>query len=148
VRGRPRKSSSEKAIRGTSRPDRDSGSQDLPPATGTPIRPKTLSIAAAKFWNYIVPLLIKSGVVAEIDGPVLAKMCEWHATGESLRAELGKFTGPSTDRYRCVMELTAAEKNFERLSAKFGLSPTDRSRLRLQKPKAAAVERPGAKYRN
>src|SRR5580658_8604532 len=131
--GRPRKSKANKALRGTDRPDRERGREiDLQP--GSPRKPSDLSPRASVFWELVVPQLVQAKIVSEIDAIAIADMCEARATLEEIRAALKGLAITSTDYYRTLMSSQVADKKYHSLASKFGLTPADRQRIRIDTP--------------
>lgn len=115
-----------------------------------PEMPKGLSKAAKREWNRIVPLLLKLGLLSEIDGKALASYCDAVAIIEEARKcirERGQYYTPFyTDKrtgelvpgemktnpaVKDLLKATAMKKAFE---IEFGLTPASRAKLKVEKP--------------
>ncbi len=131
----PRKPDALKLTDGTADRDGDLADVVLPP--GVPSKPDSLSKHAGELWDAIVPGLIECGAVAAIDGTMLAAMAEWHARYRQWAGPLDAGEPDDDGSRRRLMGACAAWKQFEGLASKFGLSPGDRARLRVQPVKKA-----------
>lgn len=112
------------------------GKHGNPPisADGVPKKPRGFAKSnkmASDFWDQVVPQLIEMGHVNSIDTPQLVQMCEWYA----IRCRLMRLATTGAAISIDVMKLQRAQKTFDDLAAKFGLSPKDRQRLREWTPK-------------
>ncbi len=135
--GRPRKPDALKLNDGTWRADRDGSHEDVVLAPGVPSKPEGMSDRASAFWDEIVLELIECGMVSAIDETMLAEMCQWYGRYRQWTEPLDAG-GPDDDgARRRLMGACAAWKQFEGLASKFGLSPGDRARLRVQPVKKA-----------
>ena len=138
--GRPRKPTAQKQLDGTYRKDRDGGRADVA-ATGVPQKPNWLSAGASKFWDRWVPELTRLGIAKEIDGPELANACYWWDEAHRLQLALKK-TKPTASNYLGLQAVTiAARKQWKDASAKFGFTPPDRARLKIEETKPSGVRR-------
>ena len=127
----PRKTPAEtKKRRGTYRKDRDAAAEL---STGIPIAPPELSTAARKHWAEITTHLAAAELVADLDGTLLALLCESLADYWKARNELTSFTA-ITDKGNVIQHPTysvmkQAEKSIIRIAGSFGMSPSDRTGL-------------------
>lgn len=124
--GRPPKTLDQLNRDGTFRADRHAARAAAPKATGRPTCPRSLAGDARKFWNAVVPELVANGTVKRLDTATVQAACE---TWALYRAAYEEAVADPLDKLaRCAVAsyLTL----WERLSAKLGLSPTDRARLR------------------
>jgi len=107
-----------------------------PATSGSPQKPRGLTLEASKLWNHIVPQLEQSGVASKVDSPALQSMCEWWSSyRENYKAYRQKEPG-SIEAGRC---LTAATKSFDRfvkLASEFGLTPASRNALDVKQSEA------------
>ena len=109
---------------GTFRADRHAsrlGSEPI--ADGDPVRPRGLDPTAKKLWDAVVPELVAMGVVAKIDSTMLAEMCRWYSRYRQTASM------PNAD-YRQTVLTVMAWKSFSQLAGKFGLTPSDRAKLK------------------
>lgn len=125
---------------------------------GDPSMPKGLSAAAAREWKSILPELRQLGVLSRIDGKALAAYC--HCFGRWMEAEqevkrLGivveepivKFDRESGEaeiigyRYKKNPAVTISEtamKIMKSFLVEFGMTPSSRSRVHIEKPNPEA----------
>ena len=109
---------------GTYRADRHRdrlGSEPI--ADGKPVRPCGMDPTAKKLWDAVVPELVAMGAVAKIDTVMLSEMCRWYSRYREMADK------PDPDYHSAVMTVMAW-KSFAQVAAKFGLSPSDRAKLR------------------
>jgi len=112
-------------------------------AVKIPEPPKQLSAAARVEWDRIAPILLDCGLLTDADRDNLGAYCEavvrfWEAqehlrqTGYLIRAPSGY---PIQNPWYAVMQ--EAGNTMKSLGQEFGLSPSSRSRIRVddQKPK-------------
>jgi P27 family predicted phage terminase small subunit len=144
------------------------------PALGRPEMPRDLPIAAAKEWKRIAPELQALGVLAKVDRAALAAYC--HAFARWFEAEqhvlehgiivqepillMGVETG--FFRFKKNPAVTISETAMKIMKAflvEFGMTPSSRSRVRIEKPVeedpmdaflkgGAEVSMPGKKHVN
>jgi P27 family predicted phage terminase small subunit len=115
-----------------------------------PAMPPDLPELAVQEWKAIVPLLLRLGVITEIDGKALAAYCFAYARwreAEDLVAQLGGrvVTERTYHEGECTSERfkrnpadvisSDALKLMKSYLIEFGLTPATRSKLRLEKPK-------------
>lgn len=141
--GRPRKPVQAKILAGTYRADRDGDPASLVRAAGSPVAPAHLSGEALAFWGRIVPGLVASGVAAACDGPALTAMCEWWARYRRYSEALDAAPADG-DAYQLLVMVGISTTNFDRLASRFGLTPSDRAKLRTE-PKTVATPVPPRK---
>jgi phage terminase small subunit len=117
-----------KLARGTYRAGRDKGRDGLQ-AGGQPVKPESLTGDASRFWDDHVPELVRLGAVKKIDSPTLTCMCEWWSDLRAVATALAAVR-PGTKRaiYLQAMKVSA-QKQFNTLAFRFGLSPLDRVRI-------------------
>ena len=139
--GRPRKPDALKVLDGTWSASRDGNLEDVVLPVGVPAKPDALPPRAAAFWDEIVPQLIETGCVAEIDGIMLAELAGWYGRYRQWAEPLDAGELDDVDSRRRLLGACAAWKQFEQLAAKFGLNPVDRSRLRVTPKKESKLPR-------
>jgi P27 family predicted phage terminase small subunit len=112
-----------------------------PPAKAPPCPPE-LSDLAKKEWRRISRLLLELGLLTEIDRAALAGYCDAYATWIKSGEELQRtplviiYKGlPMQSPYVAIHN--AAGKQMLQYLQQFGLSPSSRSRVRVDKPEAA-----------
>lgn len=132
--GRPAKPTRLKLLQG------NPGKRALPrnepcPEQGVPTRPGWLAPEAKREWTRIVPELRRLGLLACIDRAMLVMWCETWAmfveADRDIRAEGSTFTtdtGYEGPRPSVGIRFKAIEK-LSQLSARFGMSPSDRAKM-------------------
>jgi phage terminase small subunit len=132
----PKKPIALKLLQGTYRRDRDGDLRSMIFPGGDPKKPKGLDPIAEAFWDEWVPKLTAIGVAKEIDSPALQMMCFWWSRAKELRAIVRKISKHAlTKEYFRVQVLTAqADKTFSQLAMRFGMTPSDRARIRAELP--------------
>lgn len=125
---------------------------DIPPAPKCPDPPEWLSSAAAPHWSAIAPMLFDRGLLTHIDTLKLGMLCDRLAHYIDLRervqqdgwttynAEGGEASHPN------VRAMQAAIKDIDTLAGRFGMSPTERSGLVLDKPKQGQIIKAKSKF--
>lgn len=107
------------------------------PELGAPTRPEWLLPEAKREWNRVVPQLERLGLLAKVDRALLAAYCQcWAryvraeaditANGTTFETDKG-YEGPRPAvgiAAKMIQQMTV-------LSAKFGLTPSDRGRMQL-----------------
>jgi P27 family predicted phage terminase small subunit len=106
------------------------------PELGIPTRPEWLLTEAKREWNRVVPELARLGLLAKVDRALIAAYCQCWAryveaqkdiaeNGSTFTTDKG-YEGPRPS----VGIATKTLEKLSMLSAKFGFTPSDRSRLR------------------
>jgi len=118
------------------------------PARGLPPCPDFLQGEARRHWDEIGPQLEAMGVLAEIDGTMLAAYCQAYAQwrdaleklklGTIIKAPSGY---PVLSPY-CYLA-NKAMQIMRGIAQEFGMTPSSRSRLKMEKP---AEENPLAEF--
>lgn len=140
--GKPRKPDELKILDGTFRKDKDGDPAQSVIAEGEPAMPPHLKGDAAAFWGEIVPQLLKMGVAKASDSAALAMMCEWWGRYRRFSRLLDRMPSTNPKQYRTLGMVGLAWMNFEKAAAKFGLTPSDRAKLRVaDRPKGSGVQR-------
>ena len=143
--GRPRKPVAAKILAGTFRADRDGPPSSQVGAGGAPEAPARLSGEALALWGRVVPGLAASGVARSCDSEALAMMCEWWGRYRRFSEALDRALDAGESTYQLTLQVGIATTNFDRLAARFGLTPADRAKLRVDA--AAAPRRVDARRR-
>jgi P27 family predicted phage terminase small subunit len=137
--GRPPKPTAQHKLEGTFRPDRVPA-HTFTPELGAPARPEWLDAEGRREWDRVVPVLVKAGVLAPVDGGRLADYCAAHSLavrasrkyqreGLMVKPDYGpKVTHPMIKIAR------EARAQANRLGIEFGLTPASRSRLDAPPP--------------
>lgn len=125
--GRPPTPTNALKQRGTFRRDRHSKRTDTLPAT-RPAKPRGLPPDASRLWDILVPWLLDSGIVQAVDRYELETLCRFWGLA---RAAMTAAEADPIDKLArtAATQYTAA---FGKLAAKFGLTPSDRTRLELK----------------
>ena len=111
---------------------RAKGRTGEPEALGLPQRPDWLDEAATKFWQHIVPLLVKQQCAAEIDGSQIAKLCDFWSVFLRTR-DLRECADPGTPEWKRLYDAcNTASNEIDKLSQRFGLTPADRAGIKIQ----------------
>lgn len=141
--GRPRKPDELKILDGTFRADKDGDPAVLVPGDGEPVPPGHLKGEALTFWKQIVLQLLKMGVAKVSDSAELAAMCEWHARYLRVSRALDRcpVTGAGSGKLsQLLVSASIAWDKFDRIACRFGLTPSDRAKLRVaDRPKGGGV---------
>jgi len=131
MRGRPRKPKALKVLQGTFRKDRDGDPASEVPAEGEPRKPTDLKEAASTFWDEIVPGLVAARIARACDTAALTVLCQWWDRYLRFSSALDEIEEPKDKEARRLTIMTGIAWNqFERIAAKFGLTPADRARLK------------------
>jgi len=131
--GRPRKPIEQKIAEGTYRRDRDGPIDCAVTTEGEPVAPDWLAGEALEFWSLITPQLVKGRVAGKCDSSALAMLCWWYAeflklirTVDETR-KAGKTPSPAQ-----YVALGVTCDKWDKLASKFGLSPADRAKLKIE----------------
>lgn len=106
---------------------------ELPAAVIEP--PEGMSEVAAEQWRSVVGLLQPRGALSEGDRMALTLMCELWAEDRTLNAEVAKEEAGSMDWKRVVNARHEVRKQLVVMLTKFGLTPVDRPRVKVNTPK-------------
>ena len=126
---------------------RDGYLPDQPEAApGTPVKPDYLEKDASAMWDQLVPQLLKLGVLSNIDGVILAELCEAWAdlrackrfvkkhgrTYKVTKIQFGKVVTEGSKLWPQTREIAHLRTFILRSCAEFGLSPSSRTRLSVE----------------
>ena len=134
VVGRPPKPTRLKQLQGNPG-KRPLNKREPHPESGAPTRPEWLLPEAKREWNRVVPELERMGLLAKIDRAMLAGYCQcWGMYVEALKDIEKNGTTFVTDKgYEgprpSVGIATKMLSQIATFSAKFGFTPSDRSRI-------------------
>ncbi len=112
------------------------------PSERMPACPIWLSIAAKRIWRHEAPALHKARLLTFVDGPAFANYCLLRAMLKQAYEELdGSLTHEYTNKNGSTNEITKPQVTIIHtctaqlisLSAKFGMTPADRSKITLDK---------------
>ena len=105
-----------------------------------PVIPPYLKGEAAAFWKRIVPGLVESGLVKDRDAAELTTMCEWWARYRKFGDRLDK-AGEDENTYQLMLQVGICHTNFDKVASRFGLTPSDRAKLRAEVKPSAIMRR-------
>jgi P27 family predicted phage terminase small subunit len=128
-----------KLLKGTYRPDRDGPAADALQATGTPALPEYLRGEPLAVWKVVVPDLVAQGVAGAWDTAALVSMCEWWGVYRRNMDALEKAEVGLKTAKVLLAAASEASRQFQALAGRFGLTPSDRARLRVAPPKQASI---------
>ncbi len=141
--GRPRKPTSLKILTGTFQNVR-ANKHEPKPKIARPKAPKGLNSEIKKVFDELVEITFKMGVLSQSDGIALEMcaraICEYRIASDVLIKEGPDIEYKTKDGKTVLLrrsEVVWAESAFRRASsmlAKFGLSPSDRSRVDVVNP--------------
>lgn len=138
--GRPRKPDEMKILDGTWRADRDGDPSADVVADGEPVPPSFLKGEALRFWREVVPGLVASGIAKARDSYQLAELCTWWARHRRLSRMIDTAKNADKRLHSLILMAGIAWMNFDKIAVRFGLTPSDRAKLRLP---AARSGKPG-----
>lgn len=121
------------------RADRHAESGDAVPATGTPMPTRKLDAHGLCLWGAVVPGLIAAKIVGEADSQYLTDMCFWYSVHERAM----KLVDEALEGGKIPTAVTAAAiawDKFDKIASRFGLTPSDRAKLRVQPAATGGVE--------
>lgn len=134
-----------KKLRGTYRRHRAAG--EPAPVPGMPEPPAWLPKAARAEWDRIAPMLASRGLLEQIDTAALVGYCTaWSDLEESMRilAEEGTTCVDARGGLSSHPELRrmeSARESLRKFAQEFGLSPSARTRVRVQQVHVIPPER-------
>lgn len=138
--GRPRQPDEIKILNGTWRADRDGDPTTAVVADGEPTPPRYLKKEALAFWREIVPPLVANGIAKACDSAQLAIMCEWFARYCRLSRRLDRMRDNAKALYQTTVLCGICWTNFDKLASRFGLTPSDRSKLRIVQKRSEPLD--------
>lgn len=106
-----------------------------PQPGGVPEPPYKLVGDSRKLWESLVPRLAESGIATEVDSETLAVMCVWFGKFRKIQKALDKMAATNKDHYRLLIQMQMASNCFDKLAARFGMTPADRTRIKVEGPK-------------
>ena len=116
------------------------------PARKAPAKPRGMSREASATWDYLVPKLVKMGVLAEVDRNALHRYCEtwarWKRAGKFLRENGETYPLYETDKngnervkyhapFPEVSIYRGTSDMLHRMEQQFGLSPSARASIEV-----------------
>lgn len=133
-RGRKRKPTGIHLAEGTWRGDRHGDPEEEMQIDGEPLPDNDLPEFGLKLWNQIVPVLVEAGAVTFVDSPLLNKLCRLYARGMMWDKEIFSAKRIDDKLYKKERISSLIWNDFNKVAAKFGMSPSDRTNIRLEKP--------------
>jgi P27 family predicted phage terminase small subunit len=135
--GKPRKPSALKVLHGDYKGRPSARNTREPQIRGKIERPAKMSAGARETWDEIAPALIECGVLTPVDVKIFTEFCEATVIVQVARAQIARMlTGdyemkpgapnPFNSYARAVMTMT-------NLGGRYGLTPSDRSRLIVER---------------
>ena len=127
------------------------------PPRGMPPAPDFLDEQARAIWDEVVPPLVESGMVRRIDGAGLGRYCVylvlWRKALEFVRkyGEMHAVHGEPTKKnpkgrilghreFPIAAKMLRYEQRIIQLEREFGLTPSARSRIRVEVDRAVAAD--------
>ena len=99
----------------------------VPVATGIPVKPSWLKGPGGALWRRLVPELLRTGLVGQVDEIALASLCSTWAQLIAADRELGD---PARgDDARLARRANQLRTSLLALLVQFGLTPASRNRL-------------------
>jgi len=138
-RGPARKPSAQKKRQGTYRKDRAPKSE-VQPASSLPSCPDHFDAYARAYWEHYAAELNENGLLTALDGPEFGLLCQAlgrsHRYSEILEAEGDLYVTPTgfTRIHPATKLRGQAEKLITQLAPRFGMNPSARSSIDIQKP--------------
>jgi phage terminase small subunit len=117
------------AARGSWRANTREG-EPKPPVLDTAEPPAELTMRAAEIWAALAPRLVATGVLTTSDVYSFARYCRLLAVWEKVMTQFEESTDRST-----VLTLAKLSKIIADLEGNFGLTPSDRTALKVESPK-------------
>jgi P27 family predicted phage terminase small subunit len=142
LRGPPPKPTSIRIAEGN--PSRRPISDAEPHPDGEARMPAWLSAEAKRVWSKLAPICQRMGVLTDADEPMFAAFCDAYATFRACHEIIAKegriqkkYNAKTHDCYEDarpeVKMLVDAQKLMLQIGARFGLNPSDRSRIAVGK---------------
>lgn len=144
--GRPRKPTAAKVLDGSYRADRDGPIDGVVKGAGAPVPPADMTDAARAYWDRLCPQLVKAGVACESDSDALALLCWWLAQLAAIQQTIAALRASGAGSVgKLYIEAGIATDKVDKLAGKFGLTPSDRAKLRVEPAAAPAMPVPPRK---
>lgn len=123
------------AARGSWRANERAG-EPTPSALDDLTPPPGMKGRAAKVWKALAPRLAAAGVLTSADAHTFSRYCRLYAAWE----EAMKAVEESPDR-GTVLTLGKLDEMVRKLEGNFGLTPADRTGLRIEQPETPADDK-------
>jgi P27 family predicted phage terminase small subunit len=120
-----------KVVKGE-REDRVNRSEPVP--AGEVVKPGRLAGEAERLWDELAPSLVRKGVLTAWDVPAFAEACRWWALYQDALGRVESegliVEGAKGERKHPAFQVARdAWDKFAQVAGKFGLTPSERSRL-------------------
>lgn len=129
--GRPPKTTAEHKRDGTFREDRHGGRGDNIEFAGTPQKPRGFGKDESWLWDLIVGGLPEAAQ-SQLDTPALIGLCRWWVIWKRYDEQLAEMPDvelSTGNAWKLVCGAGSAWKHFCGFAGRFGLSPSDRTKL-------------------
>ena len=130
--GRPPKPLSLLKLDGTYTRSRHANRIDDSLFDGKPKKANWLAFEAKRFWKWQVEPLIEKGVATEADSATLQAMAQLWARWRWADQQCSECLHDVYDFARWTRVSTSLIQRFDNLASRFGMTPVDRARLRVQ----------------
>lgn len=132
---------------GTFREDRHGPSEHpIDELDGSPEMPDDLPELAAEMWGAVVPDLVRTKVAVAIDATELAAMCRFWAQYQTLMSKLEKMRPyddrSERDQWQLERRARTMWREFDAIACRYGFTPADRARLRVDDGKKGRASDP------
>lgn len=134
--GRPPKPTELHKLHGTFRKDRHGDREASEEAfQGRPVKPDWLDEDAGQLWDELTSQMVPGKIAKRVDSTQLAVMCRWWARYKYLmdRVEKESFDDEVCDKLEARAKRAWA--TFDSIASRFGMTPSDRAKLRLKQDK-------------
>lgn len=132
--GRPQKDTQQHKRDGTYRADRHADRLESPTMTGAPDKPRWLGKEAAAWWDGVIGCL-PAEVLGKVDEYALALLVEKWAEWRRYVLALEDIDVTDKEHYKVAMLANMAAKTVQGLLGKFGMTPSDRAKMKIVPPK-------------
>lgn len=144
--GRPRKTIEQRLAEGSYRPGRHGPISASVAGRGVPVPPGDLAPGPRAYWDRLCPKLTEAGVACETDSEALALLCWWLHELSLLRAAIDQARERGVPvRSQEYVAVGIATDKVDKLAGRFGLTPSDRAKLKADPPPPPAAPVPPRK---
>lgn len=98
---------------------------------GIPEMPRWMDEVAKREWKRIVPLLYETGILAEIDGSMLARYCVTHALSLKVYDQMQKLPEGGEARNKMTRVFLGLTEALLRIACQFGMTPLSRRNVKV-----------------
>jgi P27 family predicted phage terminase small subunit len=119
------------------RPARHADRLNEPQASGVPEKPRGMDKQASALWDKVVPQLVSSGIVKNLDTAELTAMCQLWSLFCKAEKAAQQYPTDKEVRSAVVAYFTA----FDKAASRLGMNPAERARLSVPpEPKNDGIE--------